>query len=219
MRWPISFFLLICFSAQAAYVVNNAGRKISGREISADSDGRVTLKMSSGQVMTFQKGQYRSAVADRPKELEIGEQLMREGKGADAEPYLKLAKKKCRFLKWDQKAIQLLADYYFESGQFALAIVEFQSLDDQAIPQNQVRVREAMMKSGEARDVMRVLDEDIRSGSREAAAQAYLMRGQLKVEQGDAEGARRDWLKVVTFFKAQSEMVAEAENLLKENEV
>jgi len=219
VRWRISFFLLICFSAQAAYVVNNAGRQISGREISADSDGRVTLKTSNGQVMTFQKGQYRSAVADRPKELDIAEKRLREGRGSEAVPFLKQAKKKCRFLKWDQEAIQLLADYYFESGQFALAIVEFQSLDDQAIPQNQVRVREAMMKSGEVRDVMRVLDEDIRSGSREAAAKAYVLRGQLKVEQGDVEGARRDWFKVVTFFKAQSEVVVEAENLLKENEV
>ena len=49
-------------------------------------------------------------------------------------------------------------------------------------------------------------------------AQAYLMRGELKAEMGDLEGARRDWLKVATFFKAQKKLAAQAEEKLGEME-
>ena len=218
MRWRISIFSMICFSVQAAYVVNNTGRQIHGSEISAAADGRVTLKTSSGQVLTFQKGQYRTAVADRPKELDIGEKLVQEGRGSEAVPYLKLAKKKCRYLGWDQKAIQLLADHYYESGQFAQAVNEFQLLEEQMSSRNQARLRKALIQCGEIDSVIAVLNEDIRSGSREAAAQAYVMRGKLRAEQGDFKSARRDWTKVVMFFKAQPEVVQEAELLLEENE-
>ncbi len=219
MRWPISLCLMLCGSIQAAYVVNNAGRKISGPEISAAADGRVTLKTAGGQVMTFQKGQYRSAAADRPTELDIAEKLLRDGQGGKAVPYLQRAKEKCRFLQWDQTAIQLLADYYYESGQYALAVREYQQLEDPSIPQNQNRLRDALMRSGELDAALQVLNADISSGSRAAAAQAYVMRGKLKAENGDAAGAKRDWMKVTTFFKAQEDAVTEAENLLKENEL
>ena len=52
-----------------------------------------------------------------------------------------------------------------------------------------------------------------------AAAQAYVMRGKHFMEQGHIEAARRDWMKVTAFFKAQKEAAQEAEDLLKENDV
>lgn len=217
MRWLISVVLISC-TTHAAYVVNNAGRQINGSEISASADGSITLKMANGQMMTFQKGQYKSAAAGRPKELDIAEKLIREDQGDKAVPFLKLAKKKCRYLKWDQKAIQLLADHYFESGQFKLAVDEFQLMENQGVPENRRRLREAMMLSGEKDSVLAMLNEDIGSGSREAAAQAYVMRGMHRFDHGDVEGARRDWMKVTTFFKTQKDEVQKAEELLKENE-
>ncbi|MDZ8117970.1 tetratricopeptide repeat protein [Pontiella agarivorans] len=218
MRRLISVVLWLSCSVHAAYVVNNAGRKIPGSEVSATADGRVTLKTPDGQMMVFQKGQYKRAVADRPKELDIAEQLIKTGQGEKAVPFLQQAKKKCRFLQWDQTAIQMLADYYFMTEQYGLAAAAFQALDDQSIPQNRRRLREAMVKSGEMETVLQVFNEDIRNGSREAAAQAYLMRGKLKAERGDPEGARRDWLKVSLFFRTQEAAAEEAEQLLKENE-
>ncbi len=218
MRWQISLVLLFCMSVRAAYVVNNAGRKIQGSEITATSEGGVTLKTKGGQVMTFQRGQYRTAVADRPRSLDLAENLIREGRGGEAVPYLKLAKKRCRFLRWDQRAMQLLADHYFETGQYALAVAEFQALDDQSVPENRLRLREAMLKSGDLETAAAVLNEDIRTGSREAAAQAYLMRGKLKRDRGDIEGARRDWMKVALFFKTEQEAAEEAMALWMENE-
>jgi tetratricopeptide (TPR) repeat protein len=201
-------------SADAAYVVNNAGRQIKGSRISATEDGAVTLTTLSGQTMTFQKEQYRSAVADRPVALTKAEQLLESEQAEQAVPLLNQVKAECRFLAWDQTAIQLLADYYFRSGQYAKAGEEFQALEDQSDPETQRKLRAAMMKSGKTETVLAVLNEDIATGSREAAAQAYLMRGELKAANGDAEGACRDWLKVATFFKAQKELARQAEERL-----
>lgn len=218
MRWLISGVVLLSCWVRAAYVVNNAGRTIQGSEISATADGRVTLETPDGQRMVFQKDQYKRAVADRPKELDIAEQLIASGQGEKAVPFLQQAKKKCRFLQWDQAAIQMLADYYFVTEQYEAAVAELQALDDQSIPQNRRRLREAMVKSGAMETALQVFNEDIRDGSREAAAQAYLMRGKLKAEHGDPEGARRDWQKVALFFRMQEAAAEQAEQLLKENE-
>ena len=214
--WMIFFIVSV---VDAAYVVNNSGRQINGTKISATADGAVTLTTGSGQTMTFRKGQYRSAAADRPVALTRAEQLLQTGQSEQAVPFLKQVKKECRFLDWDQTAIQLLADHYIATDQFAEAVIEFQSLEDQSIPQNQRRLREAMLKSGASETILAVLNEDIAHGTREAAAQAYLMRGKLKAESGDLEGARQDWLKVATFFKAQRELALEAEQKLGNHEI
>lgn len=219
MRWLSSLIIALSLcSVEAAFVVNNAGRQIKGTKITATEDGAVTLTTASGQRMTFQKGQYRSARADRPGALSKAEQLLQSGQGEQAVPLLQQVKQECRYLAWDQTAIQLLADYYFSTGQFAPALKEFQTLEDQGDAIVQQKIREAMMKSGELDAVLAVLNEDIATGSREAAAQAYLMRGELKAVNGDPEGARRDWLKVVTFFKAQKELAQEAEKKLGDEE-
>ncbi len=219
MHW-LSRFLFVFFicSAEGAFVVNNAGRQINGTKISASEDGSVSLTTVSGQTMTFRKGQYRSATADRPKELARAVQLLKQGQGGQAVPLLKLVKQECRYLAWDQTAIQLLADYYYASEQFAEAVKEFQTLDDQTDMVMQRKLRKAMLQSGETASLLLILNDDIATGSREAAAQAYLMRGTLKTDAGDPEGARRDWLKVATFFKAQKTLAEQAENKLGEME-
>jgi hypothetical protein len=215
MRWRNSLpvFLMVC-SVDAAYVVTQSGRQINGVEISATAEGSVSLTTASGQKMTFRKGQYRKASADKPKELGRAVELLRDGKGEQAVPLLGKVKADCRFLAWDQEATRLLADYYFDSEQFAEAAAEFQALENFADPAIQSRHREALLKSGNMEAVLPALEKDIACGSREAAARAYLMRGDLKAGNGDPEGARRDWLKVATFFKAQKELAEQAEEKL-----
>ncbi|VGO17019.1 hypothetical protein PDESU_05613 [Pontiella desulfatans] len=218
MRWRNSLLLLLLAgSAEAAYVVTQSGRQINGTQISAAEDGSVTLVTATGQKMTFRKGQYRSASADRPPELAQAERLLLEGQGEKAVPLLEIVKADCRFLAWDQNAILLLANHYYATGQFAQAATEFQRLEKQDADV-QAKLREAMVKSGQTGSVLPVLEQDIATGTREAAAQAYLMRGDLKAAQGDTQGARRDWLKVATFFKAQQELAKTAEQKLGQQE-
>lgn len=214
MRWHCKFiFLLSVVSADAAYVVTNTGRQINGTEIAAAADGAVTLKTESGQTMTFRKGQFRSAIADRPAALDQASALMNNGKHDAAVALLNEVKVRYRSLAWDQAAIHRLADYYFASEAYTLAIREYELLLEKG-PSVQEKIREAMMKSGDTSSLITALDQDISSGSRKDAAEAYLMRGSLKAERDDMDGARRDWLKVVLFFKGQAETVLQAEERL-----
>ena len=218
MHWCSSLCaLLFAASAHAAYVVTQSGRQINGTEISAAEDGSVTLKTASGQSMTFRAGQYRTAAADRPAALDAATRLIGNGEGEQAIPLLRKVQEDYRFLAWDQQAIRLLADYYFDTEEFAAAATAFQLLDDADDPVVQARLREAWFKSGDVEAVLPALEKDIAEGSREAAASAYLLRGNLRAANGDAGGARRDWLKVATFFKAQKESAQQAEQNLGEN--
>lgn len=214
MRWlnSVLLFITIC-SADAAYVVTQSGRQINGSNISATADGSVTLTTATGQSMTFRKGQYKQAAADKPRELMQAEKLLKEGCGDQAVPLLKKVKAEYRFLAWDQTAALLLANYYFEAGRFPEAATAFQALEELDAPA-QTRCREALLKSGNMEAVLSMIGDDISSGSREAAARAYLMRGDLKAARGDRAGARRDWLKVATFFRAQKALAQEAEQRL-----
>ena len=167
--------------------------------------------------MTFRKGQYRRAVADKPRELAQAEKLLKDGKGGQAVALLEKVKAGYRFLAWDQRAIGLLGDYYYGAGKFDEAAAEFQALENPDAAA-QEKYRDALIKSGKVGAVLPALEKDIASGSREAAARAYLLRGDLKAAAGDTAGARRDYLKVATFFKAQKEAAQEAEERMSNNE-
>ncbi len=219
MRWHNRLLLLgLISSAHAAYVVTPTGRQITGAKLTATAEGSVTLTTADGQSMTFRKGQYQQAVADKPPSLLQAEHLLKKGAATEAIPLLQQVQSEYRFLAWDQTATVMLANHYFETEQFAAAARAFQTLED---PDStaQVRCREALLKAGNRAAVLPMLGTDIASGSRAVAAQAYLLRGDLKAAEGDLAGARRDWLKVVTFFKAQKELATEAESRMLNNEL
>jgi len=208
-----SLLLFLVFPADAAFVEVNSGQRIDGVQISASANGAVTLVTATGQKMTFRKGQYRRAVADKPREFLQIEKLLKSDDPSKAEALLKKIKSNYRFLSWDQNAIDQLANLYFEQGRFAEAVAEFQALEaPNATAQS--RLCEAMVKSGDPAQVLSLLEEEIASGSREAAARAYLLRGDLRAANGNTAGARRDWLKVATFFKSQKEAAKQAEGKL-----
>ena len=218
MRWFVSLgFLFLALPVDAAFVEMPSGQKIKGTEISASADGDVTLVTATGQKMVFRKGRYRRAVADKPPGLARAEKLLAAGQTDEAVALLEKVKADFRFLSWDRQAIRLLADHYLEAGQFAEAAKEFQSLDNPNA-QEREKCRQALIGAGRADAVLPELEKEIASGSREAAARAYLMRGDLRAAGGDAEGARRDWLKVATFFKAQREAAKMAEARMSNSE-
>lgn len=215
MRWLSRIlFIMLVFAADGAYVITNTGRQITGSKITAGDDGAVTLMTDSGQTMTFRKGQYRTAAADRPVELDIAEDLFKKEEPEKAALLLKKVKRDYRNLGWDQKAVRMLADHLFSAGEYGAAVQEYQLLEEQDASVLK-RIREAMMQSGDRESVLKTLNRDIEQGSRAEAAEAYFLRGDLKAEDGDSEGARRDWLKIRLYFKDQKEMVLKAEERLK----
>ena len=217
MRWlSISCALLLAPCARGAFVETAAGRRIPGTRISATADGTVTLETASGQKMVFRKGQYRRAEADKPRNLARAESLLAAGKNEEAEPLLKEVQIRFRYLGWDQQAARRLAALYFGQGRFAEAARAFQTLENRT-PEEQEKYEQALIRSGRGNLALRMLEQDIAGKSREAAARAYLLRAQLREERGDAAGARRDRIKVATFFRSQRELALRAERELEEN--
>jgi len=203
--------LLAGVSVEAAYVELNNRRKIQGVEISADAKGTVTLITATGQKMQFKKGQYRAAVADRPQEMEQISELLKKKKYAEAVALLKQVKTKYRNLGWDRKASYVLVSVLFTSGKYAEAAAEAAEYLAQSKDEKIAALRvQALEKTGDIEKLMPALEKDIAEGSRDAAARAYLLRGDLKAKAGDFEGARLDWLKVATLFRAQKEAARQA---------
>ncbi len=220
MCWHNKVMLLavsVALHVEAAYVITQSGRKIEGRAISSEATGAVTLKMEGGQSMTFRKGQYREAVADKPEKLVVAETFLAEEKGEQAIELLQQVMREYRFLNWDQTAALLLGNYWYENGQFDEAVTAFNTLKPPLTSVVLHRRRLALLETGRLELVLPVLEKDIAEGSREAAANAYLMRGDLKANQGDVEGARRDWMKVSIFFKSQKDAAKQAEEKLEQS--
>jgi tetratricopeptide (TPR) repeat protein len=219
MHWRLKFFILLftVFSAQAAYVVNNSGKKIRGSKIEITADGTVSLLGMSGQKMIFYRGKYRQAVADKPVEFKQAQKAIKNQKIEEAINLLKQVKLEYRFLFWDQKATELLAHIFYNQGNFKAAAAEFQCLEDLSRA-DEIFFRKSLLKSGQFKRLSKILEDDLHSDLREKVAWAYLLRGDLKELKGDLNGARRDWLKVATFFRRQAELVKLANEKLGDEE-
>ena len=69
---------------------------------------------------------------------------------------------------------------------------------------------QALLGSGRIQQVAQMVDEDIASGSREAAARAQIVRGDMKAASGQHEEALLDYLRTALLFKAQTAVLPEA---------
>jgi len=213
----ILLLMLAVAVADAAHVELGNGRKIQGARISADANGTVTLVTATGQKMQFKKEQYKAAVADKPKAMDRVAALAKDKKYAEAAALLKQIKTEYRMLGWDRKAAYALVHVLYADGKYAAAASEAEDYLKQGKDEKIAALySQALSKSGDSAKLLPALEKDIAEGSREAAANAYLMRGDLKATAGDAAGARLDWLKVATLFKAQKEAAQKAQEKLAE---
>jgi TolA-binding protein len=69
---------------------------------------------------------------------------------------------------------------------------------------------QALLGSGRIDEVAKMVDEDIASGSREAAARAQVVRGDMKAASCQYEEALLDYLRTAILFKAQADVLPEA---------
>ncbi|MCF7848516.1 MAG: hypothetical protein K9M45_06670 [Kiritimatiellales bacterium] len=209
--------LLTAMASHAAYVELNNGRKIQGSRISVDASGTVKLTTATGQSMQFKQGQYKAAVADKPQAMDQALALAKDKKYAEAAALLKQIKTEYRLLGWDRKAAYALINILFADEKYAAAATEAEEYlklgQDEKIG---ALYSQALLKSGDSTKLLPALNRDIAEGSREMAANAYLMRGDLKAAAGDKEGARLDWLKAATLFKAQKAAAQRAQEKLAE---
>lgn len=197
------------------FVINSAGQRVTGSAIQSAPDGTVLLTTLNGQTLTFRKGSYRQAFADKPKEMFQVEELVKQKNLIAVAEILRRVKEKYQFLGWDQRASLMLARVYLPLKQFEDSAREYEALFA-VQPQLMQNLKErsnymqALLGSGRIQEVAKMVDEDIASGSREAAARAQVVRGDMKAASGQVEEALLDYLRTAVLFKAQADVLPEA---------
>jgi tetratricopeptide (TPR) repeat protein len=210
---------VIFFSAgmvsAAPFVINSAGTQIDGTAIQSASDGTVLLTTQNGQALTFRSGTYRQASADKPKDMTRVEALVKAGDLSGAAAILRRLKEQYRFLGWDLRAAQRLARVELAQKNFAAAVSEYDALFAaqpalKKVSTERAGYMQALLGTGRTKEVSSMIDEDIASGSRETAARAQLVRGDMKAAAGQHEEALLDYLRTLLLFKEQSAVLPEA---------
>lgn len=215
--------ILACFvlllgavsSASGPYVVNPAGMRIDGVAIESGDDGTIRLTTATGQVLTFQPGSYQQAVAGRPAEMDRVEALARAREFDEAAALLRQVKARYRSLAWDVHAGRMLARVELARGRFDEALDEYDALFSlqpalRGDPAERLRYMQALLGAGRSDDLSVLIDEDIASGSRAAAARAQLLRGDMKSAAGLHREALLDYLRTALLFSDQPATLPEA---------
>ncbi|MBP7829216.1 MAG: tetratricopeptide repeat protein [Kiritimatiellae bacterium] len=217
--WKLAGLLLtVAVAAQAAYVILSDGRRMEGTDIRMTADGSVVLTTVQGPV-TLTKGQFKLAMADKvPGEWEKVGQLVQGKKYDEAIAQLNELARRYRGLGLDVQAIQLLAKVQMLKGDPGAAVTAFETLfrtnpGAKGAPDVAWSFREALLGAKQFDRLNTELNEVIAGGSRPDAAKAQLMRGDIKMAQGQGEGAVMDYLRTVVFFG--SEQAVQPEALLK----
>ncbi|MCK5843970.1 MAG: hypothetical protein KAG97_04625 [Victivallales bacterium] len=197
------------------FVINSAGNRVTGSAIQSVADGTILLTTLNGQTLTFRPGTYRQAFADKPQEMSRIEALAKKGDLAGVAEMLLRVKEQYRFLGWDQRAGLMLARVYLPLKRYEDSAREYEELfATQPKFKKSLKERsnymQALLGAGRIRDVAAMIDEDIASGSREAAARAQIVRGDMKAAGGQHEEALLDYLRTTILFRAQTTVLPEA---------
>jgi tetratricopeptide (TPR) repeat protein len=208
--------IFLCGSVRAApFVINSAGRQIAGTAIQSSADGTVLLTTQPGQTLTFRPGSFRQAFADKPKEMFQVEAMAKNGGLAGASALLQRVKEQYRFLGWDLRASQMLARVELAQKHFPAAAAEYEALfaaqpQLKKNPAERANYMQALLGAGRLNEVAAMADEDIASGSREAAARAQVVRGDMSAAAGRYEEALLDYLRTALLFKEETAVLPEA---------
>lgn len=213
-----AFAVLIFLSGSvraAPFVVNSAGQQVNGTSIQSAADGTLLLTTPNGQTLTFRAGTYRQAFADKPPEMVQVESLAKSGDLAGSAALLRRVKEQYKFLGWDLRASQMLARVELAQKNFDAAVSEYEALfaaqpQLKKIPAERANYMQALLGAGRGKEAAVLIDEDIATGSREAAARAQVVRGDMKAAAGQYEEALLDYLRTALLFREQKDVLPEA---------
>jgi outer membrane protein assembly factor BamD (BamD/ComL family) len=143
------------------------------------------------------------------------EALVKNGDFAGAATLLRCIKEQYRFLGWDQRASQMLARVELAQKNFKASAVEYEALfaaqpQLKTMPAERANYMQALAGSHRTKEAAAMIDEDIASGSRDAAARAQVVRGDMKAVSGQYEEALLDYLRTSLLFTEQTNVLPEA---------
>jgi TolA-binding protein len=151
----------------------------------------------------------------KPAAYDAVVKMVNEGKFDAAIPVLEKMITDYEMLQWDNKARDLLGYAYTKQQDFKKAVATYEDLMKNALPSEltpELRRRywDAMIGKGEYPALVKNLDELIAKGSREEAATAHLVRGDVYKAQGQTLDALFDYLRVAILYEQVKSVQPEA---------
>jgi len=201
-------------SVLAAIVVLPNGNRVEGTDIRASRTGDIVLTTPAGQ-RTFAKGQYTQAIADKPAGYDQARTLAGQGKHDEAIAILEKIVTDMRYLDWDNKSLIAIAQIQSSRNNHKEAVEAYDRLFRQAPELKadaaaQWAYRAELLSAGQYEKLLPSLDEAIAKGSRADAAKAQVMRGDIRMAQGQVDGAVMDYLRSAILFESESAVQPEA---------
>ncbi len=194
-------------------VVLPDGRRVEGREVRAAADGTIILILPEGARLEYPKGTR--VIMDEPVAMGQALERMRKKEYDEAIRLLQGIVEQYRFLGWDLKALKYMGLCHVEIGRWDEAIRNLDAASEGAADltsDEAMRVGLARSLAGLGRRdrLDPLLDEMVRKGTRREAAAAQVIRGRVRLENGDIEGGLFDFMRTARFFREVREWVPEA---------
>lgn len=201
-------------NAQNPFVILPNGSRVEGTDIRARADGTIILTTPQGQV-TYQRGQYVRAEAARPADFDRARQLAQQRNFDEALRLLDQIATNFRFLHWDNQARLLSAQILATRGDHAGAVAMYERLFQGAPDMRRESTvlwgyLSALSEAKQYDKLTPQLDELISKGSRSDAARALVLRGDVKMAQGQVEPAVMDYLRSALLFENERAVLPEA---------
>ena len=201
--------------AGADAIVKKDGSKVPGTSIAYKRVTQEYTLMADGVQMTFPRSQVDHVEVAKPPQYDQAAKLVTDGKLDEAIPLLKAMIDDYDMRQWDNEGRDLLGFVYMKKKDCANAVATYEALikntdKSRVKPDTQRRYWDAMVGAGKYEALTKELDDVIATGSRESAATAFLVRGDVRHAQKQTFDALMDYLHTAVLFEQVRETQPEA---------
>lgn len=203
----------LALSARASSIVMKNGRTVTGKSIEWRDATKDFLVINEGASMPVPEDQVAKMDVDRPAELDQARSMVTARQYGQAIPVLEGLIRKYKRLSWDVEALKLQAQCYVEMNEPRRATMAMDALfaaGGTMTPALQMLYWKALQKSGDTKRLQQDLTRTLGTGTAGVVAAAYLIRGNIYLQEGNQDAALSDFLKIVTLFKNEKTVQPEA---------
>lgn len=214
---------LLAGTVHAANVVYMSNDKIVAQTVAWRESAQEYRVTANDVIQMIPKTRVERLEIDKPADFDKAEQMLKAGKGIDAIPMLEAMITQYKMCIWDNRARELMSRIYSQSKDYKKAVSILEEIFKNLQPwENYNIVRrfywDMLRLSKTNATLNKELTQAIETGSREVAALAYIMRGDMKNDEGQKEQAVLDYLRVALMFEdvkaAQPEALFKTAELL-----
>lgn len=210
--------LLCASSAWAApYVIlKQENRRIDAQTISGSPTGEVTVIDTAGGKFTFKRDEIATLYVDPPAEWISAKQKAAATQLDAALADCNIVIQRYPGLGYDTMAgdlaIQILLSQKKndDAAKLAERVIRSNAAALSSSPTFQAAYWRTLLATGKTAQLAEMLNKSIQSGSREEAARAQLVRGDLRLAENKNKEAVLDYLRTAILFEAQKDVQPEA---------